>query len=149
MPGARWCSILEGKHEVALTSSRHFNKKIGRLVANRPFRKPYLLGYVPSVERAGETIEIVRITNGRGTVLSDDPAEVRRVYKGRNAGMAFRLFSAAADAKPGMLPFVRLARSEGRLTRFAYFPKNDVAYLELRQQGPHLLMLLAHHLRRA
>ncbi|HXV10154.1 MAG TPA: hypothetical protein VD839_05075 [Burkholderiales bacterium] len=104
-------------------------------MANRPFRKPYLLGYVPSVERAGETIGIVRITNGRGTLLSDDPAEMRRVYKGRSAGLAFRLFSAAADAKPGMLPFVRLARSEGRLTRFTYFPRNDVAYLELRQQG--------------
>ena len=108
---------------------------MGRLVANQPFRKPYLLGYVPGVDRLGETIQVVRITNGRGTLLTDDPAESRRVYKGRNAGMAFRLFSAAADAKPAMLPFARLARSEGRLTRFAYFPRGDVAYLELRQQG--------------
>jgi hypothetical protein len=108
---------------------------LGRFVANRPFRKPYLLGYVPGVHRLGETVEVVRITNGRGTLLSDDPAEARRVYKGRATGMAFRLFSAAADARPAMLPFVRLARSEGRLTRFAYFPRHDVAYLELRQQG--------------
>jgi hypothetical protein len=108
---------------------------MGSVVAIRPFRKPYLLGYVPSVDRLGETIQVVRITNGRGTLLSDDPAESSRVYKGRATGMAFRLFSAAADAKPGMLPFVRLARSEGRLTRFAYFPRDDVAYLELRQQG--------------
>lgn len=142
MRATRWCSIVVGDQGDAGFSPRcgrsvprRFKNKLGSLVANRPFRKPYLLGFVPSVDRLGETIQVVRITNGRGTLLSDDPAESSRVYKGRNAGMAFRLFSAAADSKPGMLLFVRLARSEGRLTRFAYFPRNDVAYLELRQQG--------------
>lgn len=100
-----------------------------------PFRKPYLLGYVPSIDRLGETIQIMRITNGRGTLLTDDLSEIRRVYKGRNAGMHARLFSAALANKAGMIAFVRLARSEGRLTRFAYFPRDDVAYLELRQHG--------------
>lgn len=104
-------------------------------MANRPFRKAYLLGYVPSIDRLGETTQIIRVTNGRGTLLTDDVAEVRRVYKGRNAGMKARLFSAALAARPGMIAFARLARSEGRLTRFAYFPRDDVAYLELRQQG--------------
>jgi len=104
-------------------------------VANRPFRKAYLLGYVPSIERLGETTQIIRVTNGRGTLLTDDVAEVRRVYKGRNAGMAARLFSAALANRPGMIAFVRLARTEGRLTRFAYFPRDDIAYIELRQQG--------------
>jgi hypothetical protein len=104
-------------------------------VANRPFRKAYLLGYVPSIDRLGETTQLIRITNGRGTLLTDDVAEVRRIYKGRNAGVKARLFSAALAAAPGMIAFVRLARSEGRLTRFAYFPRDDVAYLELRQQG--------------
>ncbi|MDH3287303.1 MAG: hypothetical protein OEP48_06220 [Betaproteobacteria bacterium] len=104
-------------------------------VAKRPFRKPYLLGYVPSIDRLGDTIQIIRVTNGRGTLLTDDFAEVRRVYKGRNTGMKVRLFSAAFAAKPGMVPFVRLARSDGRLTRFAYFPRGDVAHIELRQQG--------------
>lgn len=104
-------------------------------MANRPFRKPYLLGYVPSIDRMGETVELIRITNGRGTLLTDDLSEIRRVYKARNTGMKARLFSAALANKPGMIPFVRLARSEGRLTRFAYFPRDDVAYLELRQQG--------------
>lgn len=104
-------------------------------MANRPFRKPYLLGYVPSIDRLGETTSIFRVTNGRGTLLTDDVAEIRRVYKGRNAGMKVRLFSTALAGRPGMIAFVRLARSEGRLTRFAYFPRDDVAYLELRQQG--------------
>jgi hypothetical protein len=104
-------------------------------LANRPFRKPYLLGYVPSIDRLGETIQIIRITNGRGALLTDDFAEIRRVYKGKNAGIKARLFSAALATRPGMIPFVRLARSEGRLTRFAYFPRDDVAYIELRQQG--------------
>lgn len=104
-------------------------------MANRPFRKPYLLGYVPSIDRLGETTPIARITNGRGALLTDDPAEARRIFKGRNTGMAFRLFSVAVAYRAAMLPFVRLARNEGRLTRFAYFPRGDVAYLELRQQG--------------
>ena len=104
-------------------------------MGNKPYRKPYLLGYVPSVDRLGETVQIVRVTNGRGTLLTDEAGEVRRVYKGRNTGRAFRLFSAVVAHKAGMLPLVRLARNEGRLTRFAYFPRGDVAYLELRQQG--------------
>jgi len=104
-------------------------------VVNRPFRKAYLLGYVPSIDRVGETIPLIRVTNGRGALLTDDAAEVRRVFKGSIAGVQARLFSAALATRPGMIAFVRLARSEGRMTRFAYFPRDDVAYIELRQQG--------------
>ena len=104
-------------------------------MVNRPFRKAYLLGYVPSLDRVGETTQIVRVTNGRGTLLTDDPGEVRRVFKGKVAGVQARLFSSALASRPGMIAFVRLARSEGRLTRFAYFPRDDVAYIELRQLG--------------
>ncbi len=104
-------------------------------MVNRPFLKAYLLGYVPSIDRVGETVSLIRVTNGRGALLTDDVAEVRRVFKGTNAGVHARLFSAALATRPGMIAFVRLARSEGRLTRFAYFPRDDVAYIELRQQG--------------
>lgn len=104
-------------------------------MANRPFRKPYLLGYVPSVDRPGDTIQIVRLTNGRGSLLTDDPGEIRRIHRGRNTGMKIRLFSDDVATGPGMVPFVRLVRRDGRMSRFAYFPKGDVACMELLQQG--------------
>jgi hypothetical protein len=99
------------------------------------FRKSHLLGYVPSIDRAGATIQIFRLTNGRGTLLTDEPGEIRRIHRGKNTGMKMRLFSAALAAKPGIVPFVRLARREGRMTRFAYFPRGDVAHMELLQQA--------------
>ena len=80
-------------------------------MVNRPFQKAYLLGYVPSIDRVGETTQIIRVTNGRGTLLTDDPGEVRRIFKGKVAGVQARLFSSALASRPGMIAFVRLARS--------------------------------------
>ena len=102
---------------------------------HHPFRRAYLLGYVPSIDRTPDTVQIVRLSNGRGSLLTDEPAEIRRIHRGQNTGMKMRLFSAALSVKPGMVPFVRLVRREDRTLRFAYFPRGDVAQIELLQQG--------------